>query len=112
MQVQVYAFCKNRSRLLDQRFLSYFTGSHNSTLFPSGSINQPNEPYSIFSISPTISAPPSLTCFNASSKLSTIRLNIKPFSEGSKYLVPASNALQTVWPFGGMSFGKYASPQS
>src|SRR5215510_192448 len=34
----------------------YFVGSHNSTLFPSGSINQPNEPYSIFSISPMTSA--------------------------------------------------------
>src|SRR5215216_6841479 len=51
---------------------SYFIGSHNSTLFPSGSINQPNKPNSSFSILPTTCAPPSLTCLSASSRLSTI----------------------------------------
>ena len=51
-------------------------GSHNSTLFPSGSVNQPNRPYSISSISSTTSAPPSATWASAPSRSSTTRLNM------------------------------------
>jgi hypothetical protein len=52
-------------------------GCHSSTLLPSGSRNQPKRPYSCSSISPTTRPPPRCTCPSASSRSSTIRLNMK-----------------------------------
>ena len=51
-------------------------GCHSSTLLPSGSRNQPNRPYSCSSISPTTCPPPRCTWPSASSRSSTMRLNM------------------------------------
>jgi hypothetical protein len=59
-------------------------GCQSSTLFPSGSMNHPKLPYSLFSISPTTWAPPAATWLRASSRLSTTRLNMNSLLEGAK----------------------------
>src|SRR6202044_398330 len=83
---------------------------HNSTLFPSGSINHPKVPYSELSGLPASVAPPSITCFNAPSTSSTTRLIMNALFEGSKYLVSASNADHTVTEGGGMASGLKTAP--
>src|SRR5207237_4454694 len=53
-------------------FSSQIIGSHNSTLFPSGSMIHANLPFSCDSGPPTISIPPALSCAIISSRLSTL----------------------------------------
>src|SRR5215213_129612 len=52
-------------------FSSQLIGSHNSTLFPSGSMIHANLPFSCDSGPPMISTPPALSCAIISSRLST-----------------------------------------